>query len=397
MIKGSQKEFKESPLSLKIEELAIRKMWAKVQEQSDEAKRRKLQDEEERARIAVVSQDDAITLASPSDSKSPYTDKRAPAKNLDEEEEDDDDDDDSTGLQSPERQREALSLRCGDEIEFYAPEGVAGDPDMLRRATIKGIRPGHEYPLVLSMLSCLPSTHHIRKLPDGKLRAIRHYRLQSEGEHNTAVGLDSMISKFKEARAGVQKAADDFWGKGFCEGDKSGEVDKGVPAVKHDDECDESHKPFQGKRRNGKKEIKTPSLSTKKDSSNREAFTPKKRIEAPQPKTAPLARKKLKVCNHDVIATMANGDVWEEFGYCSSAMGANLNDAGDQVLCNICNEWKKPRKGNKAVFWCKVCRKHVVCVSCNNKQRSPGIGRGRIRTRRSTLGCNESSQKTLFP
>lgn len=82
----------------------------------------------------------------------------------------------------PENPSELPSLRLGDEIEFYAAEGTAGNPFWTRK--VPGVRPYHEYPLILSTLAYLPRTHHVRRLPDGRFRAIELYQLTEEGDRN---------------------------------------------------------------------------------------------------------------------------------------------------------------------------------------------------------------------
>jgi hypothetical protein len=201
-------EFKGEPVHLKAEELSIRRMWQIVQDQVKEAERQKQEQAERRSAkensAVQVSQDDSLCSKEPKDEES------------DDEDEDDDKElgDSSEALNGAGDSETTPCLQVDDEIEFYAPEGVAGDPRWLCRFKILGIRPDHEYPLVLSELCGLPRTHHIRKLPDGRYRAIESYQLTEQGARNLAAGLNETVSRLKKAKEDVNKAADDFWKTG---------------------------------------------------------------------------------------------------------------------------------------------------------------------------------------
>ena len=194
-------EFKGEPVHLKAEELSIRRMWKLVQEQVQQAE----MDKQEAAKHQAVKES---TSAAPHVSQSP-----AP-----EEESDDDDDDDNDygekDVDKPEGPGEAPSLQVGDEIEFYSPEGVAGDNRWLCTFKIRGIKPEDEYPLVLTALTMLPRTHHVRKTSGGGYRPIESYRLEEQGEQNHAARLNETASRWKKAQEEVVKAAEDFLQKG---------------------------------------------------------------------------------------------------------------------------------------------------------------------------------------
>lgn len=219
-----EKKFKDNPVDLKVEEILIRKCWAQF---LDLQARRAVEDQQESERrkasaslrlpAAVVSQDDCSTAATTTTTHSPA--KTTPAG------EGDDDDDEDNGEEvdgsSPGKDgNNDVTLKVGDRIAFYAPEGTAGLDEWLRTSTILGIRPEHEYPLVLTELSSLPASHHVRKLPDGLLRPIESYILgvgrrgTASGEQNAAAALGSTVSHLKRARGDIQQASDEYWQRG---------------------------------------------------------------------------------------------------------------------------------------------------------------------------------------
>jgi hypothetical protein len=203
-IKG-QSQFKDEPVDLKVEELAVRKTWETVMKQQREFELKQKEEEEQRATMQVlapvVSQDEA-----PMKGNLDYYEGS---------ENEDDEDEDAIGqlasFHSSIEENVTPSLQVGDDLEFYAPEGVAGNPMWLRRAKIMGIRPNHEYPVVFNDFINLPRTHHVRKLPNGCFRAIESYQLEEQGEVTIAMCLDRTVSNLKRAREEINKAADDFW------------------------------------------------------------------------------------------------------------------------------------------------------------------------------------------
>ena len=80
-------------------------------------------------------------------------------------------------LLSPGKNPEPTSLRLNDEIGFYGPIAIHGDPYELRSATVVGVRTYDlEYPLLLSNTTIpLPATHRVRRLPDGYWQPINNY------------------------------------------------------------------------------------------------------------------------------------------------------------------------------------------------------------------------------
>ncbi|KAG7369778.1 hypothetical protein IV203_027524 [Nitzschia inconspicua] len=203
----SSARFKDEPVDWKVEELAVRKIWEAVAKQQKEYETKKAYEEEERATMRLLA-----PVVSQDESSPPINDDHY-------EQSDDEEDDDNdvgvgqsslVGSNSKENGTPPM-LQTNDEVEFYAPEGVAGNPTWLRRAKILGIRPDHEYPLVFSELINLPRTHHVRKLPNGYYRAIQTYQLSEQGEKNIAASLNNQVSNLKRAREEVNKAADHFW------------------------------------------------------------------------------------------------------------------------------------------------------------------------------------------
>lgn len=191
-IKGTAR-FRDDPVDMKVEELAVRKIWEVVTNQQKEHELKLAQEAEQRATMEqfapMVSQEESVVQ----EREEQY-----------EESDDEYDNDDEGETGTP-------SLEVNDEVEFYDPVGVAGNPDWLRRTKILGIRPNHEYPLVFSDLIFVPRSHHVRKLPNGFYRAIESYQLVEQGEKNGAAGLNAIVSNLKRAREEVSAAADDFW------------------------------------------------------------------------------------------------------------------------------------------------------------------------------------------
>jgi hypothetical protein len=203
--------FKNEPIDLKVEELVIRRTWQVVVQQQREFEMAKIQEEKERAArqvlapmVVVLSHDEAVTASADHDDNDNDDDRiveRGMVKSF-----------------SLNEETTIPTLRIGDEIEFYAPEGIAGSPMWLRRAKIMGIRRDHEYPLVFTeLIHLLPKTHRIRKLPNGCYRPIETYDLVDQGNINVAISLNQSIATLKRTRDDVYKAANDYWNNGQAE------------------------------------------------------------------------------------------------------------------------------------------------------------------------------------
>ena len=220
------KDFKDDLVAVKTEEYAIRKLWEKVRTQQETAEHQRQEEEKETAAAAaaaspvMVSQEDPADLSSSSDtchdSKEVTRPPPTAAKKTQDSDSDSDDDDNGPELPSPGRRRttKRSALRLNDEIEFYHILATTGDPTQLQRATIVGIRPENTtYPLLLSNTTMpLPSSHLVRRLPDGCWEPIKEFLLFTEGIQNIAeAGLKDNIQRFKKVRGEINQASKDFW------------------------------------------------------------------------------------------------------------------------------------------------------------------------------------------
>jgi len=92
---------------------------------------------------------------------------------------------------------------------------VAGLASELRRDTAVGVIPDNsEYPLLLSHTCVpLPTTHIVRRLPDGFWQPINNVLLVKEGQQSMADSGSAFNNSVKEMRtikAQIGKVADDF-------------------------------------------------------------------------------------------------------------------------------------------------------------------------------------------
>jgi hypothetical protein len=210
------KDFKDDLVAVKTEEYAIKKLWEKVRIQQ-EAEHQRQEEEKETAATAspvMVSQEDPADLSSSSDTCHDNKDV-ARSTTATETQDSDSDDDNSPDIPSPGRRTTKRSaLRLNDEIEFYHVLATNGDPTQLLRAAIVGIRPENTtYPLLLSSKTMpLPSSHLVRRLPDGCWEQIKEFSLLTEGIQNIAeAGLKDNIQRFKKVRGKINQASKDFW------------------------------------------------------------------------------------------------------------------------------------------------------------------------------------------
>jgi hypothetical protein len=193
-------------------------LWEKVRTQQ-EAEHHRQEEEKETAAAAspvMVSQEDPANLSSSSDICHDNKDVTLPTTAAKTQDSDSDsDDDNSPEIPSPGRRTTKRSaLRLNDEIEFYHVLATTGDPTQLQRATIVGIRPENTtYPLLLSNKTMpLPSSHLVRRLPDGCWEQIKEFILLTEGIQNIAeAGLKDNIQRFKKVRGEINQASKDFW------------------------------------------------------------------------------------------------------------------------------------------------------------------------------------------
>lgn len=214
------KGFKDDLVAVKTEEYAIRKLWEKVRTQQ-EAEHQRQEEEKEMAAAAaaspvMVSQEDPADLSSSSDTCHDSKDvTRPPTAAKTQDSDSDSDDDNGPEIPSPGRRTTKRSaLRLNDEIEFYHILATTGDPTQLQRATIVGIRPENTtYPLLLSNKTMpLPSSHLVRRLPDGCWEQVKEFHLLTEGIQNIAeAGLKDNIQRFKKVRGEINQASKDFW------------------------------------------------------------------------------------------------------------------------------------------------------------------------------------------
>jgi len=220
--------FKDDPVGLKTEELAVRKMWEKVRVQNE---RRRLEDEKERAEAVVQSTAAAGTgSATAVPPVSVTQDSDSNSKVAEAADSDDDDDDDYDALSPGKNRTKRTSLRVNDEIEFYESIGTFGNPSSLQRATVVGIRPkDSSYPLVLSNTTMpIPGTHRVRRLPDGFWQPIHEFVLLQEGTQSLAgsgSGLHEATKRLRKMNDDIIKARDDFWMNGQEQTDASSEKD----------------------------------------------------------------------------------------------------------------------------------------------------------------------------
>ena len=202
--------FKNDALGLKIEELAIRKMWGNVQAQQEQ---RTLEEEKERIESNESSSASTrVVSVTQEDSDNNNNDSSQVGNRQQDEEDMESDSDDSVDCES----RKPLNLRVGDEIEFYEVTGVFGCRNSLQKDTIVGIRTkGSKYPLLLSNTTMpLPGNHPVRRLPDGVWQPINDYVLLQDGIQSLAdngTGFNKTAKKMKQAQSDVQKASDNFW------------------------------------------------------------------------------------------------------------------------------------------------------------------------------------------
>jgi hypothetical protein len=119
------------------------------------------------------------------------------------------------------------TLSVGHKIEFYAPEGVAGNPYWLRQATIIGLSPNNpRSPLVLDPFHFLPWDHRITRVPSKPdtpqnslgdddetiRRSINQFVFTGElGVQNRAAGLIWAGEQARTVRNEIEKEADRWW------------------------------------------------------------------------------------------------------------------------------------------------------------------------------------------
>ena len=225
-------QLKKDPLGLKIEEFAVRKMWERVHTQKE---KRQLDEEEERAEAMesaneiaeLVGVPPSMTVTQESDSNSHGTKHKEDTDSMSENADQYDDE----SLLSPGRNPgKRIPLHVNDEIEFYDPIAVFGNASALQKATIVGIRPDNQsHPLLLSnSIIPLPSSHLVRRLPDGKWQVISEFKLLEEGKQSlvdSGTGLNNAIDSMRKINEEVTKAKDDFWknGHGAIENDEKTE------------------------------------------------------------------------------------------------------------------------------------------------------------------------------
>ena len=222
-------QLKKDPMGLKIEELALRKMWERVKKQKEKRQR----DEEKELAESIESVDKIKILAAvpPSMTVTQESDINSHDGNrkedTDNESDHADDYDDANSLSPLWNQKKRTRLRVNDQIEFYDSMAVFGNASALQKATVVGIRPDNKsYPLLLSNLIIpLESSHRVRRLPDGNWQPISEFELLPEGKQSLAdsgTGLNKAIESVKKIREEVSKAKDDYWknGHGAIEGDE---------------------------------------------------------------------------------------------------------------------------------------------------------------------------------
>lgn len=216
--------FKDDPVSLKIEELAVRKMWEKVTMQ---IKFRQIEEEKEHAEALEsagnidrsVATDPPVSVTQDSDSNSHNS--KDDEEELVDSDVDDDDYDGANASSSGRKQKKRTPLRLNDKIEFYDSIGTFGNPSSLRRATIVGVRPNaSSYPLLLSNTTIpIPATHRVRRLPDGFWQPINDHELLQEGIQSLAdrgSGFNEATKRMKKINAEIIQAKDDYW-KNQCD------------------------------------------------------------------------------------------------------------------------------------------------------------------------------------
>mmetsp|Transcript_17185 Transcript_17185/g.39701 ORF Transcript_17185/g.39701 Transcript_17185/m.39701 type:complete len:461 (-) Transcript_17185:98-1480(-) len=220
---------KKDPMGLKIEELALRKMWERVKTQKEQ---REHDEEQERAELMeslntikdLAAVAPSITVTQESDSNT-YDDKQKDYTDSDSD--DADDDNDANSLSPGRNPKRQTPLHVDDQIEFYHSMAVFGNASALEKATIVGIRPDNKkHPLLLSnSIIPLPSYHRVRRLPGGKWQPISEFVLLKEGKQSLAdsgTGLNKAIQGMRRIRDEVSKAKDDYWknGHGTIKGDE---------------------------------------------------------------------------------------------------------------------------------------------------------------------------------
>jgi hypothetical protein len=214
--------FKDDPVSLKTEELAVRKVWEKVRVQKE---RRQLEEEKERAEVLLQPAGNSIdpsAAAVPPVSVTQDSDNNSQNSKGEEAADSDDDDDDYDDLSPRKNRTKRTSLRVNDEIEFYESIGTFGNPSSLLRATIVGIRPkDSSYPLILSNTTMpIPGTHRVRRLPDEFWQPINEFVLLQEGTQSLAgsgSGLNEATKRMRKINAEIVQARDDFWKNGHTD------------------------------------------------------------------------------------------------------------------------------------------------------------------------------------
>mmetsp|Transcript_27552 Transcript_27552/g.75194 ORF Transcript_27552/g.75194 Transcript_27552/m.75194 type:complete len:491 (-) Transcript_27552:429-1901(-) len=222
------KQFKNKLLDLKIEELAVRKMWEKVRSNAEERKR-----QEQKESTSITASIDAavhVTQDSDNNSHNSSADGHVIDNKSDFDDYGSDDEDDEEFLDSFEEKEKKgkTPLRINDEIEFYDLLGTFGNPSALRNATVVGVRPDdNKFPIDLSNMSMpLPASHRVRILPDGYWQPIRDFALQqkeTESSLERGSGLAQATNMFRSIHKEIRNAADDFWktsGK-HCDGTRT--------------------------------------------------------------------------------------------------------------------------------------------------------------------------------
>ena len=212
------------PVSLKTEELAIRAIWQKVQEQETKKGSQQQQQQQQAAAQWILP-----AASAPKNKHPPKT-----LKVVTQEEDDNDNDDvascaDSDGsnednglLLSPGAKKKE-KLRNGDVISYYDPIGVAGKEEWLRMTTIVGIDRSKGFPLNLENSQHIDRNHPIRVVkrrlrgelvdhPDGTFKPVLEYSLPTCGTMEL-VGLKQMVKRVKEIREKHKQDVEEYWNK----------------------------------------------------------------------------------------------------------------------------------------------------------------------------------------
>jgi len=215
-------QFKNNLLDLTIEKFAVRKMWQKVRNNVEERQREEEEEERTSKRTTVSLATGTATATATALPSVPVTqDSDSNSHNSGTGSNSDPDDDegyDDGVLYSPGRKQKTqkISLRVGDEIEFYELMGTYGNPLSLRKEAVVGVQPrDKKHPVILSnTLVPLPANHQVRRLPDGCWQPIHDFSLRRAGIQSLAErgsGLHKVTNKLRTINSQVKKAAKDFW------------------------------------------------------------------------------------------------------------------------------------------------------------------------------------------